>query len=254
VTISIGTHLFRWSAYALAGVLMYSLAQLWLEHRGAQNLSGGSPVDGLLSQQASRIFGQLARKSDGPEIVTGATDAPPSKSEGAGAEPAKPSAAEAAMPVEDNPEKALLEKLSARRETLDRREAEMTEREAVLSAAEKQVEARMAELKAMDEQLKADLERNNAARDTIKPFVVMYETMKPKDAARIFEKLEQKAVLPIIAAMNPKKFSEILAQMEPVIAGKVTMGLAAFTAPKSGGQAPNADLPELPDLPTAPVR
>lgn|GEM_PF-5096634 len=254
MTMSIGTHLFRWSAYALACVLVYSLIQLWVEHGGVPGLKIGSSVDGLLSQQASRMFGQLGRRTEDIDIVTGATDAPPPKSETAGAEPVKPNGADAAMPVDDNPEKAVLEKLSARREALDRREAEITERETVLSAAEKQVEARMAELKAMDEQLKADLERNNTARDTIKPFVVMYETMKPKEAARIFEKLDQKSVLPIIAAMNPKKFSEILAQMDPVIAGKLTIGLAAFTAPKSGGQAANADLPELPDLPNAPAR
>lgn len=145
-------------------------------------------------------------------------------------------------------EKTLLERLATRRQQIDEKEKALSEREALLAAAEQRLEQRIAELKAADSELKATLEAKKTEQVTIKPLVTMYETMKPKEAAKIFEKLQLADLLPIAQAMNPRKLSDILAQLDPVMAGKLTVSMAPLAPQRSAAQITNS-LPELPDLP-----
>ena len=147
-------------------------------------------------------------------------------------------------------EKTLLERLAARRQQIDEKEKALGEREALLAAAEQRLEQRIVELKAADGELKATLEAKKTEQVSIKPLVTMYEAMKPKDAARIFEKLQLADLLPIAQAMKPQKLSEILAQLDPAFAGKLTIGMAPVTIARNGAQITNS-LPELADLPSA---
>ena len=48
----------------------------------------------------------------------------------------------------------------------------------------------------------------------------MYENMKPKDAARIFERLDMKILVDVATEINPRKMADILAQMTPDLAEK----------------------------------
>ena len=54
----------------------------------------------------------------------------------------------------------------------------------------------------------------------------MYENMKPKDAARIFDRLDMKILVDVSTQMNPRKMSDILAQMSPDAAERLTVRLA----------------------------
>ena len=54
----------------------------------------------------------------------------------------------------------------------------------------------------------------------------MYENMKPKDAARIFDRLDMKILVEVSTQMNPRKMSEVLAQMSPDAAQRLTVELA----------------------------
>ena len=56
-------------------------------------------------------------------------------------------------------------------------------------------------------------EEAEAAR--FKSLVTMYETMKPRDAAKIFDRLEVNVLLQVASMMNPRSISEILALMTP---------------------------------------
>lgn len=156
------------------------------------------------------------------------------------------------IPEIESGEKILLRRLSERRAELEDRERLVNEREALISAAEKKLEQRIADLKSAEAEMKAELDARKTVEATVKPVIIMYESMKPKDAARIFEKLDVKDVLPIAQAMNPRKLSDILAQLDPATAGKITVGLAprSKTGPVAEGASP---FPELPDV-SAPVR
>lgn len=124
-------------------------------------------------------------------------------------------------------EVSVLESLSARREELDRRAKLLDTREQLLNAAEKRVEERIAELKDIDARINARIgaqDEQNEGR--LAGVVSMYETMKPKDAARIFERLDMGVLLEVAKRMEPRKLSAVLAQMDPVAAQDLTVELA----------------------------
>lgn len=124
-------------------------------------------------------------------------------------------------------ERAVLERLQERRHELDARSREMDMRESLLKAAEKRVEAKIAELKAMEERVKAaTATRDQKEADRFKSVVAMYESMKAKDAARIFDRLDLKILVDVSIQINPRKMSEILAQMTPESAERLTVELA----------------------------
>jgi flagellar motility protein MotE (MotC chaperone) len=61
--------------------------------------------------------------------------------------------------------------------------------------------------------------------------VKTYETMKPKDAARIFDTLEMEVLIEVAQRMKEAKLAPVLAAMDPAKAQSVTVELAARRAP-----------------------
>jgi flagellar motility protein MotE (MotC chaperone) len=60
-----------------------------------------------------------------------------------------------------------------------------------------------------------------------KSVVTMYETMKPKEAAKIFDRLDIKVLIEVASQIKPQRMSEIMAQMTPEAAERLTVELAA---------------------------
>jgi flagellar motility protein MotE (MotC chaperone) len=121
----------------------------------------------------------------------------------------------------------VLQNLSARRAELDKRAREIDLKEKLLSASEQRVSERIAELKSIEANIQSLLAaRKDAEEGQIKSLVKVYESMKPKDAARIFEELEMDILLPVAQRMKEAKFAAILAQMNPDKAKRLTVGLA----------------------------
>jgi flagellar motility protein MotE (MotC chaperone) len=124
-------------------------------------------------------------------------------------------------------EKALLQRLQDRRKELDSRATELDLREGLLRAAEKKVDGRLGELQAVQQSITAaEAERKEQEDKQIKDLVVMYENMKPKQAAQIFNQLDMPVLLEVASRMNPKKTSDVLAKMTPAAAEKLTVALA----------------------------
>jgi flagellar motility protein MotE (MotC chaperone) len=133
-------------------------------------------------------------------------------------------------------ERAVLERLQDRRQELDTRTRDLEMRESLLKAAEKRVEAKVAELKDVETRINAAMgNRDKAEADRFKSIVSMYENMKPKDAARIFDRLDLKILIDVSTQMSPRKMSDILAQMTSEGAERLTVELAnrASATPKS---------------------
>jgi flagellar motility protein MotE (MotC chaperone) len=59
-----------------------------------------------------------------------------------------------------------------------------------------------------------------------KSIVSMYENMKPKDAARIFDRLDMKILVDVSTQINPRRMSDILGQMSSEAAERLTVELA----------------------------
>jgi flagellar motility protein MotE (MotC chaperone) len=122
-------------------------------------------------------------------------------------EPAPESKAAAGTPIAlDQPqsasagERALLERLQQRRVELDARARELDLRESMLKAAEKKLEFQAAVSKAEDAKgggaagATAGSQRKDVENARFKSVVTMYETMKPKEAAKIFGRLDIKVL------------------------------------------------------------
>ncbi|MGC8476721.1 MAG: MotE family protein [Acetobacteraceae bacterium] len=136
-------------------------------------------------------------------------------------------------------EAALLSDLRARRKLLDRRAATLSAREALLAAAEKRLDQRVAELKTLEAKLQARA-KARAARDNAAwaGLVDLYQTMQPRQAAKIFDKLRMKVLLAVIDRMAPRRAGAILAAMQPDRAREVTDRLAALRLARDGAAHP----------------
>jgi flagellar motility protein MotE (MotC chaperone) len=58
----------------------------------------------------------------------------------------------------------------------------------------------------------------------------MYENMKPKDAAKVFDRLEMGVLLELASQMNPRRMSDVLAQMSTEAAERLTVEIAKRAA------------------------
>lgn len=152
-------------------------------------------------------------------------------------------------------ERALLEALKQRREMLDARAGDLDLRENLLKAAEMRMEERLQELKQLEARVAAeDARRADEEKGKLKELVIMYEGMKVKEAARIFDKLDAGVLLQVASQMNPRKMSEVLGQMTPDAAQKLTVALARRnTPPPPAALAPvaAAELPKIEGRPPA---
>ena len=105
---------------------------------------------------------------------------------------------------------------------------------------------RIAHLKQLEAQINDIVRAKDEAEATrVKNLVTMYENMKPKDAARVFDRLDMKVVLDVATQINPRRMSDIMAQMAPEAAERLTVELATRAKDK-----PPAELPKINGQPT----
>lgn len=121
----------------------------------------------------------------------------------------------------------LLQRLADRRELLETQEKEMEMRDGLLKAAEERIDKKIAELKNFQstiEKLIKTYDDQQVAK--IQSLVKIYENMKPKDAARIFEELDMDTLLLVSERMKERKLAPIMAKMNPARATEITVELS----------------------------
>ncbi len=154
-----------------------------------------------------------------------------------GAQPGK--AAPAAAPAAEQPllpeavaaERALLEGLRARRTEIEAREQALAEREMLLTAAERRLSQRIEELTALQKRLES-AEKTATEREESgwRQLVKLYEGMRPRDAAAIFDALEMAVLVEIVDRMGQRKAAPVLGAMRPDRARELTTELARHRA------------------------
>jgi flagellar motility protein MotE (MotC chaperone) len=141
-------------------------------------------------------------------------------------------------------ERAILERLQSRRQELDARAREIDIRESLLKAAEKRIESKVQEMKAVESRIATVNEQKTEADAAhFKGIVTMYENMKPKDAAKVFDRLEMPVLYQIASQIVPRKMSDILGLMSPEAAERLTTEMARRAGPDKSASA--ADLPKI---------
>lgn len=121
----------------------------------------------------------------------------------------------------------LLKELSKRREKLEVDKKDLDIREKVLKATEGKIDQKVSELKNLQSQLE-ELMKQYDQKETAKilSLVKIYETMKPKDAAKIFNELEMPVLIKVVSNMKEVKVAPIIASMDPTKARDLSIELA----------------------------
>ncbi|HBK04427.1 MAG TPA: hypothetical protein DDZ81_01045 [Acetobacteraceae bacterium] len=140
--------------------------------------------------------------------------------------PPAPAVPEGPPPVSES-ERALLQDLRQRRKELDARADAVKARESLLAAAEQKLASRVNELRTLQKKLEGlDAEQKQKEETGWQGLVKLYEAMKPKDAATIFNDLQMPVLLQVIDRMKDAKAAAVMAAMNPDKARDVTAELA----------------------------
>jgi flagellar motility protein MotE (MotC chaperone) len=140
-------------------------------------------------------------------------------------------------------ERAILERLQTRRQELDQRAREIEIRESLLKAAEKRIESKVEEMKSLEgKAATAAGQRSEQEKASFKGIITMYESMKPKDAAKVFDRLEMSVLIEIASQIAPRKMSDIMGVMQPEAAERLTVELARRAG---GDNNKSAELPKI---------
>src|SRR5215475_2553757 len=180
------------------------------------------------------VTGSAPKKEEPPKPAAPATE--PSRPDGVVVFPDQ-------SPRVSESERAILERLQSRRQELEQRAREVEIRESLLKAAEKRIESKVEEMKALEgKAATAAGQRNEQEAARFKGIITMYEGMKPKDAAKVFDRLEMSVLIEIASQIAPRKMSDIMGVMQPEAAERLTVELARRA---SGGDKNQAELPKI---------
>lgn len=145
------------------------------------------------------------------------------------------SATEAPQPQKvspTDPSDRLAEHLAKRSTELDARAAQLDTREKVLEAAEARIDAAAKALEAEKQSIAlANTGRTRLRDDELSALSGAYERMKARDAARIFEILDNDILLPVAAGMRTQALAGVLAEMSAERAKALTIALANREGP-----------------------
>lgn len=246
---------------AVSGLAVLKVSGLVLD--GGYMFSSASAESRGLSWAQENLNFPTGRKAAEIPDITGSVQPKP-KAESAPA-PAQVDTAKPAAPASGNvadalsetavpaAERAVLERLQERRKELDARAREMDIRDNLLKAAEQRINARVEELKGVESRI-ALAKEQKAEEDVarFKSIVTMYEGMKPKDAARIFDRLEMPVLIEVASKIAPRKMADILGLMQPEAAERLTVELARRAGGDKGTSI--ANLPKIEGRPQSPEK
>lgn len=137
----------------------------------------------------------------------------------------------------------VLRSLADRRKVLDEREAGVETREQAAAAAEQRLQEQIAELKKVETDVQAILASMETKRDErMTALVKTYEAMKPKDAAEIFDGMDDKVLLDLAKSMKPANLASVMSLMAPKRAEALTRMLAQLADPPASA----IELPKTP--------
>ncbi|GGK52233.1 MotE family protein [Salinarimonas ramus] len=204
----------------------------------------------------ARVLAFARSDTPAPEVVTTGS-APDGEDEAGEGGEADAAAAAEAPPVDglapellpnlrtpvSSSEAALRESMVEQRAALERRLRDLDMREELLAAAEARLEERLAIGATGGEAAAAGVQSASAMpgggpaapaqaapqetpSEAMTRLVSMYEAMRPKDAARVFDRLALEVLVPIAVEMSPRRMAEVMAQMSPEAAERLTIALA----------------------------
>ena len=223
--------------------LTVRIGDLW---QGVDGMARAQTADKAAGNAAAKAPAQPPADQPAPPPAASAPPAAAKPAQQASAATATATATAATARTEDLPsdpllmtdeEVDLLRALADRRRVLDERANELNDREALLQAAQRRIEEKVGGLEELKKSIEALLQQQQDGTESqYQSLVKIYENMKPKDAARIFEQLEMAVLIPVVERMKERKTAPILAKMDPVKAQAITVELAQRRNPQANEQ------------------
>ena len=105
----------------------------------------------------------------------------------------------------------------------NRKQQELARREQEVLVLKQQMEQRLTELQEAERKVQSLLEEaKEAEAKKVSRLSAMYINMKPKQAAKALESMDERTAVKILAGMSPKQSGEILTYADPVKTAKLT--------------------------------
>jgi len=132
----------------------------------------------------------------------------------------------------------VLQALGERREELELRGTQMETQDALMLAAEQRLNERVAELRQLETTVNELLGRLDEEQERrVNSLVDVYQRMRAKDAARVFDGLEDDVLVQVASRMRQANLAEVMGRMNPDRARALTQMLADRARPPTGGDA-----------------
>ena len=177
-------------------------------------------------------------------------------------EPAKEGAAPAEAPAENAETKSnfdpstltkseidVLQRLAERRDLVEQREHELVAKDGLMKAAESRIDGKIAQLQDLEKNIKVLLSQYDQQKDAeMEQLKNIYSAMKPKEAARIFDRLDMPILVSLVQKMGVRQSAPILAVMDPQ---KTTALTEELTSRKQLGAATMTPAAPAPGAPPA---
>ena len=131
----------------------------------------------------------------------------------------------------------VLQALGARRQALDQRATQMETQDDLMTAAERRLDERLAQLHQLEGTVNTLLGHLDEAQETrLTSLVDVYQRMRSKDAANVFNGLDDAVMVQVASRMRQANLAEVMGHMTPDRARHLTQLLADRARPPNGGQ------------------
>ena len=210
--------------FAASLTLSLKIGTLWQDVR----VSWSTPAVAESKEPGTEVSKKSKSEKSGPDAEKKSAPEDAGPDDGASRSKASSTSSQFDAATASDTEIELLQKLVKRREKLERREHRLDLRESMLSATERRIDTKITELAKIKTTIEQLLIRHDAQQETtLKSLVKIYENMKPKDAARIFDRLDLGILLDVVERMRESKTAPIMANMAPARAESGTSALGA---------------------------
>ncbi|MCX7822919.1 MAG: hypothetical protein N2260_05700 [Syntrophobacterales bacterium] len=117
--------------------------------------------------------------------------------------------------------------LESKARELNEKERSLAEKEATLKALQKDIEDKLARLEEIQKNIEAfKKEQERLKNEKIESLVKIYGSMKPKEASKLLEKLDDDLVVNIISRMTTDQAAKIIANMDVKRAAEISQRLS----------------------------
>jgi flagellar motility protein MotE (MotC chaperone) len=125
-------------------------------------------------------------------------------------------------------------KLAERKKQLDQREEDLNKLAAQIEKQKQEVTQKLSQLEDVRNKISAALEERIKSDDSkVDTLVQMYSNMKPQQAAKVFESLDEDLVIEILSRMKKKNAADILNLVKPEKAQVLAERYTGYRAPAS---------------------